>query len=102
MKSETVIENKIKLTKAENRVPVWVLPAVKFSIFLIDAGLAFACFSVAFILREDKAVFSETALAWSNDFAPYAGAVLFAVPVRLLMLWYQRVYRLQGAFSYVA
>jgi exopolysaccharide biosynthesis polyprenyl glycosylphosphotransferase len=32
---------------------------------------------------------------------PYAGVVFFAVPVRVLMLAYQRVYRLQGAFSYV-
>ena len=102
MKAETTIENKIKLTKAENRVPVWVLPTVKVFIFLIDAILAFACFALAFILREGDAVFSETALAWSKDFVPYAGVVLFAVPVRLLMLSYQRVYRLQGAFSYVA
>lgn len=103
MKSETVIENKIKLTKAENRVPVWVLPAVKVLIFVIDAALAFACFITAFILREDKAVFSENVLlAWSGDFVPYAGVVLFAVPIRLLMLSYERVYRLQGAFSYIA
>ena len=37
-----------------------------------------------------------------KDFVPYAGVVFFIVPVRLLMLSYQRVYRLQGAFSYIA
>ncbi|HEY0047651.1 MAG TPA: sugar transferase, partial [Pyrinomonadaceae bacterium] len=38
----------------------------------------------------------------SKEFVPYAGVVFFAVPVRLAMLSYQRVYRLQGAFSYIA
>ena len=47
-------------------------------------------------------VFSETAWAWSREFVPYAGVVFFAIPVRVLMLWYQRAYRLQGAFSYIA
>ncbi len=101
MKAETAIQ-KTKLTKAENRVPAWVLPTVKVLIFTFDAFLAFACFTFAFILREGKAVFSETSWAWSEDFEPYAGVVFFAVPIRLLMLSYQRVYRLQGAFSYVA
>jgi exopolysaccharide biosynthesis polyprenyl glycosylphosphotransferase len=82
---------------------VWVLPAVKVLIFTFDAGLAFACFAAAFVLREGKAVFSEATFpAWSEDFTPYAGVALFAVLIRLIMLSYQRVYRLQGAFSYVA
>lgn len=102
MKAETAVENKTKLTKAENRVPVWVLPSVKAAIFLFDAGLAFACFTVAFILREGDAIFSENTRTWSKEFMPYAGVLFFVVPVRLLMLWYQRVYRLQGAFSYIA
>ncbi len=88
--------------KAENRVPRWILPSVKISIILIDALLAFACFAFAFIWREGDAVFSETAWAWSREFVPYAGVVFFAIPVRVLMLWYQRAYRLHGAFSYIA
>lgn len=100
MKAEAAL--KTKITKAENRVPVWILPTVKFSIFVIDAILTFACFTLAFIWREGDAVFSETAWAWSKDFVPYAGVVFFIIPVRLAMLVYQRVYRLQGAFSYVA
>jgi FlaA1/EpsC-like NDP-sugar epimerase len=101
MKAETTIEPKTKLLKAENRVPRWVLPSVKLAIFAADAFLAFACFALAFVLREGEPVFSSTAWAWSKEFVPYAGVVFFAVPVRVLMLAYQRVYRLQGAFSYV-
>ncbi len=101
MKAKTEIKPTIKLKKAENRAPRWVLPSVKLLIFLIDAVLAFACFTFAFVLREGDRVFSETAWAWSKDFVPYAGVVFFVVPVRLLMLSYQRVYRLQGAFSYI-
>lgn len=100
MKAETAIETKI--VRAENRVPVWILPTVKVSIFALDALLAFLCFTSAFALREGKPIFSETAWAWSKDFVPYAGVVFFIIPIQLAMLIYQRAYRLQGAFSYVA
>lgn len=100
MKAETAIETKI--VRAENRVPVWILPTVKVSIFALDGLLAFLCFTLAFVLREGKPVFSETAWAWSKDFVPYAGVVFFIIPIQLAMLIYQRAYRLQGAFSYVA
>ncbi len=102
MKAESTIKLKTELIKAENRVPRWVLPSVKFSILLIDAFLTFACFAAAFVWRENEAIFSDTAWAWSKDFVPYAGVVFFAIPVRGAMLWYQRIYRLQGAFSYIA
>ncbi len=91
----------VKILKAENRVPRWVLPLVKASIFAVDALLAAGCFLAAFALREGEPVLSQTAWAWSKEFVPYAGVLFFVVPVRLLMLVYQRVYRLQGAFSYV-
>ncbi|MCD9186675.1 MAG: sugar transferase [Pyrinomonadaceae bacterium] len=100
MKAETAIETKI--VRAENRVPVWVLPMVKVSIFALDGFLAFLCFTAAFALREGKPVFSAIAWAWSKDFVPYAGVVFFIILIQLAMLIYQRVYRLQGAFSYVA
>lgn len=100
MKAEAAIETKI--TRAENRVPVWILPTVKVSIFALDGFLAFLCFILAFALREGKPVFSQTAWAWSKDFVPYAGVVFFIIPIQLAMFIYQRVYRLQGAFSYVA
>lgn len=102
MKAETTIKPATSPARAENRVPRWVLPTVKLSIFLIDAALAFSCFALAFILREGSAIFSKTAWAWSKTFVPYAGVLFFIILVRLLMLSYQRVYRLQGAFSYIA
>ena len=99
MKAETAV--KTKLSKTENRVPVYVMPLVKALILLADAGLAVACFMLAFVWREGYTIFSPTAWAWSKDFVPYAGVLLFVVPIRLTMLVYQRVYRLQGAFSYI-
>ena len=102
MKVETIVKPKIKLSKTENRVPRWVLPSVKVLIFLFDAGLAFACFTLAFVLREGKDIFSSGGWDWSKEFLPYVGVLFFVIPVRLLMLSYQRVYRLQGAFSYIA
>ena len=102
MKAETSVKPTIKYAKAENRVPVWVLPLIRVSIFVFDVLLAFACFASAFIVREGGAVFSEMAWAWSSEFVPYAGVVFFAIFVRVAMLWYQRVYRLHGAFSYIA
>ena len=99
MKTATAV--KTKLTKTENRVPVYVMPFVKALILLADAGLATACFMLAFVWREGDAIFSRTAWLWSKEFEPYAGVLLFVVPIRLVMLVYQRVYRLQGAFSYI-
>ena len=101
MEAETTVKPKIELIKTENRVPRFVLPLVKTSIFFSDALLAIACFMLAFVWREGEAVFSTTAWAWSKEFVPYAGVLFFLVPVRLAMLVYQRAYRLQGAFSYV-
>ncbi len=102
MKAETAVKHSINLVKAKNRVPRWVLPSVKASIFLFDALLAVLCFALAFVWREGDMIFSPTAWAWSEDFAPYAGVLIFVVPIRLAMLAYQRIYRLQGAFSYIA
>ncbi|HLM59569.1 MAG TPA: hypothetical protein VK308_02080, partial [Pyrinomonadaceae bacterium] len=99
MKAEAAVGT--KLVKTENRVPRFVMPLVRTSIFLADASLAVACFMLAFALREGDAIFSRTAWAWSKEFVPYAGVLFFLVPIRLAMLVYQRVYRLQGAFSYV-
>ncbi len=99
MKAEVAV--KPRLTKTKNRVPVYVMPLVKALILASDAGLAVACFMLAFVWREGDAVFSKTAWAWSKEFEPYAGVLFFVVPIRLAMLIYQRVYRLQGAFSYI-
>lgn len=99
MKVETAAEK--RLIKTENRVPRYVMPLVKSLILLADAGLTIGCFLMAFVLREDAAIFSPAAWDWSAEFLPYAGVLFFIVPIRLAMLIYQRVYRLQGAFSYI-
>ncbi len=101
MKAETTIKHPASPIKAENRVPRWVLPTVKIVIFLCDALLAVICFAAAFIWREGTAIFSPATRIWSVDFAPYAGVLLFLIPIRLAMLAYQRVYRFEGAFSYI-
>ncbi len=95
-------KQKIKLPREKDRVPRWVMPVVKSGIILLDAFLAFVCFLLAFSIRENEPVFSATAWDWSKEFVPYSGVVFFIVLVRVLMLAYQRVYRLQGAFSYIA
>jgi exopolysaccharide biosynthesis polyprenyl glycosylphosphotransferase len=91
---------KSDFTRSHRRVPEWILPTVKALIFFTDAVLTVICFLLAFYLREGKPILSATAWAWSKDFVPYAGILFFAVPVRLGMFLYERVYRLQGAFSY--
>lgn len=103
MKSETLIEKvekKQTVRKAENRVPPFVLPLVKTFVFAADAFLTVLCFTLAFWWREGNSVLSKTEWDWSPEFVPYAGILLFAVPCRLAMLAYQRVYRFHGAFSY--
>lgn len=100
MQTETVIRTDITELKALGRVPRFVMPLVKSLVVLVDAAISVLCFLTAFKMREGSAVFSATAWAWSPEFVPYAGILYFAVPVRLAMLIYERVYQFQGAFSY--
>jgi exopolysaccharide biosynthesis polyprenyl glycosylphosphotransferase len=100
MKAETAVQPAADLVKVANRVPVWILPAVKIAIFAADAMLAAVCFAAAFWWREAKPIFSGNNWEFSSDFAPYAAVLMFAIPIKSAMLLYQRVYRLQGAFSY--
>ncbi len=76
------------------------MPAVAAGVAAADALVAALSFLLAFNVREGDPILSSTAWAWSKDFVPYAGILYFAIPVRAAMLWYQRVYRFQGAFSY--
>lgn len=100
MQAKTAAGVASQLTKAENRVPAWILPSVKFSVLAVDACLAALSFVLAFKLREGEAVLATDAWAWSPEFSPYAGILYFAVVVRLLLFTQQRVYRFHGAFSY--
>lgn len=89
-----------KAVPQAHRVPSWVMPLVTAAVVILDVMVAAASFFLAFTVREGDPILSSTAWAWSKDFVPYAGIVYFAVPVRIAMLWYQRAYRFQGAFSY--
>jgi len=100
MRAETAISETTTTRRAENRVPRWVMPVVKGTVVVADAALAAFCFLAAFRLREGSAILSQTAWAWTEDFVPYAGILYFAIPVRIAMLIYERVYQFQGAFSY--
>jgi len=100
MRAETAISTSVSTLKAENRVPRWVMPLVKIGVASADSAITIVCFLVAFKLRENTAVFSSTAWAWSQAFVPYAGILYFAVPIRLAMFIYERVYQYHGAFSY--
>jgi len=100
MKVEAAIKPCIKAEKAEQRVPVWVMPATKALVFAADAALAALCFVLAFKLRSGADVLSQTAWAWSKEFVPYVGILVFSAAARLAMLVYERVYNYSGVFSY--
>ena len=100
MKAETAIPAITAATKAEKRVPTWVMPLIKTGVAAADAALAAACFVLAFKMRSVGPVLSSTAWAWSREFVPYAGILYFAIVVRIAMLVYQRAFRFHGAFSY--
>ncbi len=103
MKATTTLESKTELVRTANRMPRWVLPLVRVGIFLLDAGLAKVCFIAAFLLRAEGPLFAAAnGGGWSisPEFAPYFAVMCFAVPIRVLMLLYQQVYRLSGAFTY--
>lgn len=89
------------LAPVANRVPRYVLPLAKSFIIFADAVLTTLCFFAAFKMRENGAILSATAWAWSKHFVPYSGILFFTIAARLAMFAYQRVYRLQGAFSFV-
>jgi len=97
--SQVGIAEQIPL-RTPNRVPRWIMPAVKTFIVLADAAIAAASFLIAFFLREGEPILSAAAWAWSKAFVPYAGILYFAILARIAMLVYQGVLRLHGAFSY--
>ena len=91
----------VETGQAYNKVPGWVMPTARTLTFIADAVLAAVCFMLAFKLREGQPVISPTAWAWSKQFVPYAGILYLAVPARLALLVYERIYRFAGAFTYL-
>ena len=100
MKTEAAIATRSTTAKAEKRMPAWVMPLTKAAVFAVDAALAAGCFAAAFWVRSGDGVLSQTAWAWSREFVPYAGILVFAIAARTAMLLYQRVYNFGGVFSY--
>lgn len=103
MQLETINTKHVEqsLEKARRRAPEWVLPVVKLLLIFFDCVIAVAVFLAAFKMREDLPIWSQTAWASSSDFVPYVGVLVFVIPIRLAMLFYQRIYNLYGAFSYI-
>ena len=102
MRAKEEIKTEIELIPEANKVPRWVMPLVKSGVLISDAILAFLCFTLAFCFREGTSIFNQTDWSWSKEFLPYVGVLLFVIPIRVLMLTYQRIYQFQGAFSYIA
>jgi exopolysaccharide biosynthesis polyprenyl glycosylphosphotransferase len=100
MEAETAKAPIRAASKAEKRVPSWVMPVIKTAVAACDAGLAAGCFVLAFRLRAVGPVLSPTAWAWSREFVPYAGILYFAIIVRIALMVYENVYNFHGAFSY--
>lgn len=80
-------------------MPVWVMPLVTVAVFACDALIATVAFATAFKIRQGEAILANG--DWSTAFLPYAGVMLFAVVVTVVMLAYNRVYRFFGAFSFI-
>jgi exopolysaccharide biosynthesis polyprenyl glycosylphosphotransferase len=99
--SETIESRAAAGELATNRVPVWVMPLVTAAVIAVDAILAALSFVLAFKIRDGNQILSQTAWAWSRNFVPYSGILLLAVPIRVLMLWYQGAFRFYGAFSFM-
>lgn len=103
MRTETIRTGKLEqsLARASRRAPVWVLPTVKFLLMFFDSLAAVAAFAAAFKIRQGSSVISDTAWAWSQEFLPYGGILISVIPIRLAMSFYQRLYKIEGAFSYI-
>src|SRR5947209_19963771 len=90
--------------RAARVVPGWIVPAVKAMLMFADVSIAIASFLLAFHLRQHQPIFARLDIhgfAWSKEFAPYGAVLLLAVPIRLLMFLYYRLYKLRGEFSYL-
>jgi exopolysaccharide biosynthesis polyprenyl glycosylphosphotransferase len=88
--------------RVAGRAPRWIIPTVKTLLVVTDALVAAFSFILAFYFREGVSAFATSGrLAWSNQFAPYAGLLLFVVGIRLLSFRSCHLYRLRGEFSFV-
>jgi exopolysaccharide biosynthesis polyprenyl glycosylphosphotransferase len=88
--------------RAVARAPQWIMPLVKFALFVTDLTIATASFVVAYSLREGKPVWSGPGwLDLSRSFLPYAALIPFVLIIRVVLAKYYGWYRLRGEFSFV-
>jgi len=100
MRPEPAVEPARTVKKFEKRVPGWVMPLTKAIVFSADCLLAAVCFLTAYKIRSGSDILAANSWAWSGEFLPYAGVMLFAVAATACLFLYQRLYRFKGAFAY--
>ncbi|MBK9154846.1 MAG: sugar transferase [Chloracidobacterium sp.] len=100
MRPQPAVNPARTVKKFEKRVPGWVMPLTKAFVFSTDCLLAAASFLAAFKVRAGSDILASNAWAWSQEFLPYAGVMLFAAAATACLFLYQRLYRFEGAFSY--
>src|SRR5207237_2587893 len=106
MKAETLVKDltTASAVRVPARAPRWFVPVVKLALVLSDATLTFFCFVAAFYVRHYQSIVHRAAsgsLSWSRDFAPYAVLLPLIIPIRLLLMRYDDLYRVRGEFSFV-
>jgi exopolysaccharide biosynthesis polyprenyl glycosylphosphotransferase len=90
------------IARASSRAPTWVVPTIRFLLFVTDCAIAASSFVGSFYLREGGPIIRSTSngVAWSPSFAPYGVLILLVVLIRVLALLYYDLYRLRGEFSF--
>ena len=106
MKAETLVSEvtTASAVRVPARAPRWVVPLVKLALVFTDATLALLCFVAAFYVRHYQSIIQRGtagSLTWSRDFAPYALLLPLIIPIRVLLLRYNDLYRVRGEFSFV-
>ncbi|HEY6122489.1 MAG TPA: sugar transferase, partial [Pyrinomonadaceae bacterium] len=91
-----------RTVRVPGRVPMWIMPAIKLSLVLVDILIAGSSFVIAFYLRHGPSIFEQAGGSiWNPRFSPYGALLVFVVPIRLLTFRYYDLYRLRGEFSLV-
>jgi exopolysaccharide biosynthesis polyprenyl glycosylphosphotransferase len=105
MKPERIKQSltQARTVRVPARVPAWVVPAVKTSLFITDLALAFVTFALAFYIRQGAPLIQNNTSGrlWTTAFAPYGALLILVLPIRVLTLAYYDLYRLRGEFSFV-
>lgn len=91
-----------RTVRVPGRVPIWIMPAIKLTLVLVDILMAGSSFVIAFYLRHGSSILEQAGGSiWNPRFSPYGALLVFIVPIRLLTFRYYDLYRLRGEFSFV-